>query len=1085
MPNEVYDDGDDWTNLKQDGADGGNFISLGDVRTCHLSGTLGDGDKVDYAQFTFAAPASLSFTITADAAVTFTLYKLTGTPGRYSLKTLQTTKTKRIYERDEDGDIISVSFEAASTPYFFPAVADAAPCTYYFSVKPVSSTTEPYYTISYNSYSSSFFEKAGDGKWDDWTDMARKGMECTDLCVIKVHEMFDDGNRVSDWVGFNDAEDYTRFTVDDVTKLSFILLTTSNRVQISICRLAGKPGKYRLAALTTATVSKIRQTSDDNDEYDDYTFIATTKSVLLEQGEYYIRVKSLNAKKGGSADYSFSINVNGSSFFEKAAEGKNDDWGDLAEKGKESTELGTIDVQDMYEFATRIPDWIGLNDAFDYRRFTVPETVKLSFRLMATSKNVQISICKLAGKPGKYKLVALATATVSKSKPRVINDEDFDPNHDNFYDFYYVDEGYDYSALTKSLILEKGQEYYIRVKSLDAKTGGSADYTISVNGRGSSFFEQAADGKGDDWTDMVEKGAKSKELGGELFVSEFTWFEEEVFCRDWVGTNDAVDFMRLTVENPAKLTFYIYATDAAKITIYGLEGEVGNYSLKPLKSLSLVNKPYSYFDWREDIIYNYKVTVYKYLIERGEYFIGVESTKAKTKTGGSADYLIETGIADFNESDSGWNNRLLDDAGKLAPEAEEGDLLDQRAIEITKNTDTIMFDTEALRYEHEITDEDTVYWDNFVGFGDEFDYLKITLGNRAELSFTVSATVSAKFIICQLVREEDGTFTQNLLQTTTLTKKTQAYYYSDWVEVYNRSEGDWEDVEVTRKKTYTYYGANTKGIMLDAGEYYICMQATNAKKGGSTYYNVSLNKDGCIDLPDEAPNNLVISSDADDGWNNFLYGWTTNVLGSREFAEGTMELKTTEITGPCTVGFDSVAPSISGWKNFVGYGDEADYARIVLSVDAALSFNVEASDSVRLTIWSAVWRKPSIIGIYKMNSIQRTTFTVQDGRMVVSGTTDAISLVAGEYFVSVESTNALKGGAAYYNVSVADFSVAQACALDGPESGFAMPETEYVAFDGLNSGMPDGLVAGAAAASSFPDPALEDCLAVRTAGLLA
>ena len=44
-------------------------------------------------------------------------------------------------------------------------------------------------------------------------------------------------------------------------------------------------------------------------------------------------------------------------------------------------------------------------------------------------------------------------------------------------------------------------------------------------------------------------------------------------------------------------------------------------------------------------------------------------------------------------------------------------------------------------------------------------------------------------------------------------------------------------------KFRTYYAATTKAIQLAAGDYYIAVQSTNAKKGGAAYYNVEVSFD--------------------------------------------------------------------------------------------------------------------------------------------------------------------------------------------------------------------------------------------------
>ena len=809
MPYDVYEDGDNWTDLKQNGAESSNFKVLGNVKTCHFSGSLGDGDKVDYAQFSFNAPAKLSFWIEADAGVTLSIYKLTGSPGKYSLKLLQSTTTKRYVERDEDGAIMDITYEVTSSPYLFTDTSDDPYSTYYMAVRATSSISDPYYTIEFNDEKSCFYEEAANGKEDDWTD--------------------------------------------------------------------------------------------------------------------------------------------------------------LKQKGEESTEQKAVDVQSMYRNGNVIRDWVGLNDTFDYMLFTVDDVAKLSFSISSSAGSVQLSVCEVTGSPDKYSLKTLATATVLKAKKkRVYYDDEFGWE-------YEEDDEQPYKANTKSLLLGQGK-YYIRVKSLNANTGGSANYTLSVNQDKSSYFDEAIGGKVDDWTDMTTKGGNSTELGtGLIQVQETGWDIGGELYQGWVGMNDPFDYVRLTVEDPTKLNLSLYATDATKITIYSLTGEAGNYSPKKLKTsiLTKLKKTYEYSSYGTDYECSYKGSVKNLLLDRGVYYVRIESTNANT--GGSSRYFIEAADSTFYDADYGWNNRLLDESNHLVKEAVAGDLLDQRAIAITNYTDGIQLDNKPVNYTQWITDEDSRDWNNFVGFGDGVDYLKISLDNRAKLSFDVSATGSSKFVIYQLIPMEGGAYKQKALQTTVLSKRTKTYYYTDWVEVYDKWDEDWYDVEVTRKRNYTYFGAKTKAIWLDGGEYYLSMQSLNAKSGGRAYYSVYLNTDACVDLPAYS-GNLVVSRHADNGFNNYVFD---------EKSKLNPNLVPTQIDPffPLEVGsfrldripLDPDKPEFY-WNNFVGYQDEADYAEFNLTQDLWLSFKIETTDSVRFSVWELNQTDKNGETKYALTALQQTIF---------------------------------------------------------------------------------------------------------------
>ena len=108
---------------------------------------------------------------------------------------------------------------------------------------------------------------------------------------------------LSDWVGYGDEIDYRKFTVRNNVAASF-LVYGSDAMKFEIYRLVGKTDKkgvttYSLKTLQSTTVKKPKGGSQ---------YLAYTTPLKLEAGTYYFSVKSTNAKKGGSSDYSVAIN---------------------------------------------------------------------------------------------------------------------------------------------------------------------------------------------------------------------------------------------------------------------------------------------------------------------------------------------------------------------------------------------------------------------------------------------------------------------------------------------------------------------------------------------------------------------------------------------------------------------------------------------------------------------------------------------------------------------------------------------------------------------------------------------------------
>lgn len=261
--------------------------------------------------------------------------------------------------------------------------------------------------------------------------------------------------------------------------------------------------------------------------------------------------------------------------------------------------------------------------------------------------------------------------------------------------------------------------------------------------------------------------------------------------------------------------------------------------------------------------------------------------------------------------------------------------------------------------------------DNWVGFGDSVDYAQFRLDSASKLSFLASATDATKLTVYKLTQDKKGKWSLKSLQSTTMKKAKGA--------------GD--------------YSATTKGLLLESGEYYIAMESTNAKKGGNAFYTVELGAGTFYDA-------------GDDGWNNYVYDRKAQEpLNPAEFV-------TTEITSDTAsiqLDLDSAGET---WDNFVGFGDTADCARITLSGAATLSFTLAATDAAKFVIYRLDEGTGKKAGTFTLKSLQSTTLKKTKGATEFTATTKALSLTGGEYFISMQSTNAAKGGSAFYNVEL-------------------------------------------------------------------
>ena len=194
----------------------------------------------------------------------------------------------------------------------------------------------------------------------------------------------------------------------------------------------------------------------------------------------------------------------------------------------------------------------------------------------------------------------------------------------------------------------------------------------------------------------------------------------------------------------------------------------------------------------------------------------------------------------------------------------------------------------------------------------------------------------------------------------------------------------------------------------------------------------------------------VFFDSADNGKNNVLYD-----KKAKTFKDDANFVSTEITAGSQSIQLDSIVAGADGYDNFVGYNDAVDYAKIVLTGKGTLSFQISAQADVTFEIWQKGKDKK---GNDVLNSIQKkTTVTVKDYAIGATATTAALSLEAGEYYVSVtaKKTTANEKGSAYYNVNakfaVNDAQLDSAVAAAGFASGIESFQDEKSAWQNIAS----------------------------------
>jgi autotransporter passenger strand-loop-strand repeat protein len=254
----------------------------------------------------------------------------------------------------------------------------------------------------------------------------------------------------------------------------------------------------------------------------------TTRNKLLDAGTYYLKVESTTASKGGrGADYSVSVGGN-SIFFNK---------GDNSDDSRSSAaDLGTVSASGVLVPA----GWVGYGDTVDYMKINLAAAAKLSFTLKA-SDAVKFQIMNAAGK-------ILQTAKVKANG----------------------------AVNTKELLLDAG-EYYLAVTSTNAKKGGYADYSLSVND--DSKFLPVANNSDDSWQAASSQSAKlpGDEISG------------------WVGYGDPADFIKIELASAGQLSLDLdsataMAYDAKEVKLSCLDQNGKSVALSQYDNDTLISE---------------------------------------------------------------------------------------------------------------------------------------------------------------------------------------------------------------------------------------------------------------------------------------------------------------------------------------------------------------------------------------------------------------------------------------------------------------------------------------------------------------
>ena len=571
---------------------------------------------------------------------------------------------------------------------------------------------------------------------------------------------------------------------------------------------------------------------------------------------------------------------------------------------------------------------------------------------------------------------------------------------------YYRQGGYVYvssGAVVSNLQLEYGAVLYVskgaKVTNVTSSYGSlivaEKGATVKIKKGVEAVSPDSDHDEKNGWADKKKKTINSHVLESKaLVIDEFYSylpFDEKPTTYDsysaYVGYTDEADFLKVSLNSAAKLSFSVSATDESKFTVWKLDEKT-----KQLKSLQASTLKKSEFSGEKSKskspseIYYWALTP-DLLLEAGEYFLSMESTNAAK--GGNAYYDVYLG------------NRVIFDQGDNADD--DGDLLREKLHE---------GDPDYEKYDVGTLDGESGYiMDDWVGYGDEIDFRRFSLACGANLSFSVHSDDATKFTVWKYDEKKKKLVS---VQTTQVKEN--------------------KDKEV---KMSASYQATTKALLLESGEYFFSVESTNAKKGASAYYSVDVNQA-----------DSVFFAAGDDGWNDYLYDKKNT---DAPLNPNNIYFVNTHLHAGSGVLLDAGTEYYDGetlWHNFAGFTDAADFAQITLNSDATLSFTLTATDAAKFTIWrldTGTDKKGNTT--YTQKSLQATTLKKDKETGLFKAETKLLSLDAGVYYVSMESTNAAKGGCAYYDVRVNDASVFSKS--PEPKAALAMAGSTDSTFIGL------------------------------------
>lgn len=355
----------------------------------------------------------------------------------------------------------------------------------------------------------------------------------------------------------------TPFTVDFETRRNFAgrIDGVSDKADFAKIELAtGASLKFTVDSAVAGTFCVYRIVNGRQKELQKTTVKAdnaaksTSKYLHLAEGEYYV---AMTPKISGNGDVAGFYNVTvseDSRFYTDADLGWNNTVYDSTKtKLNEAIEANPVILERgvtgiLLDNNLTDGNWVGFSDTVDYAKIVLEASANLTFSINSSDK-AKFTLWKLKTTVKKgvvtYSLAKVASVTVKADRT---------------------------ATLTKLIEADDGNTYYISMESANAKSGGNAYYTVSIE---DSTFYDSADLGWNDWLYRKKKWNPDREhfvpneIAGETSPLQFDTNEMTVEgYGNFVGHNDPTDYARFVLADDATLNFTLTVTGDATFMVY-------------------------------------------------------------------------------------------------------------------------------------------------------------------------------------------------------------------------------------------------------------------------------------------------------------------------------------------------------------------------------------------------------------------------------------------------------------------------------------------------------------------------------------